>query len=38
VNTQDEIIRETMVTSGGEVVNVRVREFFKMPELARAGE
>ena len=37
VNAQDEIIRETMVTSGGEVVNARVREFFKMPELARAG-
>ncbi|MGA8432388.1 MAG: Re/Si-specific NAD(P)(+) transhydrogenase subunit alpha [Candidatus Sulfotelmatobacter sp.] len=37
VNTQDEIIRETMVTSGGEVVNARVREFFKMPELARVG-
>ena len=37
VNAQDEIIRETMVTSGGEVVNARVREFFKMAELARAG-
>jgi NAD(P) transhydrogenase subunit alpha len=36
-NMQDEIIRETMVTHGGEVVNARVREFFKMPALAPAG-
>jgi NAD(P) transhydrogenase subunit alpha len=36
-NLQDEIIRETMVTNGGEVVNARVREFFKMPVPARAG-
>jgi len=33
LNMQDEIIRETMVTRDGEVVNARVREFFKMPEL-----
>ncbi len=37
LNTQDEIIRETMVTQGGEVVNARVREFFKLPALAPAG-
>jgi NAD(P) transhydrogenase subunit alpha len=36
LNMQDEIIRETMVTSGGEVVNARVREFFKLPVLAAA--
>jgi H+-translocating NAD(P) transhydrogenase subunit alpha len=36
LNTQDEIIRETMVTQGGEVVNARVREFFKLPALAPA--
>ena len=34
---QDEIIRETMITNAGEVVNARVREFFKMPALAPAG-
>jgi len=34
LNLQDEIIRETMITNGGEVVNARVREFFKMPALA----
>jgi len=35
-NMQDEIIRETTVTSGGEIVNPRVREFFKLPALAPA--
>ena len=37
LNLQDEIIRETMVTRAGEIVNARVREFFKMPALAPAG-
>src|ERR1700758_3577531 len=37
MNLQDEIVRETMITNGGEVVNARVREFFKMPALATAG-
>ncbi len=37
LNLQDEIIRETMVTNSGEVVNARVREFFKMPALATSG-
>ena len=37
LNLQDEIIRETMITSGGEVVNARVRDFFKMPALTPAG-
>jgi H+-translocating NAD(P) transhydrogenase subunit alpha len=37
LNLQDEIIRETMVTNAGEVVNARVREFFKMPALAPAS-
>jgi len=37
LNMQDEIIRETMVTNGGEVVNARVREFLKLPALAPAG-
>lgn len=34
MNPQDEIIRETMITNAGEVVNARVREFFKMPTMA----
>jgi NAD(P) transhydrogenase subunit alpha len=38
LNTQDEIIRETMVTNTGEVVNTRVREFFNMPALATSSQ
>jgi len=37
VNLQDEIVRETLVTSGGEIVHARVREFFKLPALTPAG-
>ncbi len=29
----DEIVRETMLTRGGEVVHARVREFFSLPAL-----
>jgi NAD(P) transhydrogenase subunit alpha len=32
----DEIIRETLLTRGGEIVNARVREFFSLPALADA--
>jgi NAD(P) transhydrogenase subunit alpha len=34
LNPEDEIVRETMVTRGGEIVNTRVREFFKLPAMA----
>jgi proton-translocating NAD(P)+ transhydrogenase subunit alpha len=34
LNLQDEIVRETLVTQGGEIVNARAREFFKLPALA----
>lgn len=34
LNLNDEIIRETLVTQAGEVVNARVREFFGLPTLA----
>src|ERR1700716_1352909 len=33
LNLQDEILRETLVTQGGEVVNARVREFYSLPAL-----
>jgi len=33
LNMDDEIVRETMLTHGGEVVNARVREFFSLPSL-----
>jgi NAD(P) transhydrogenase subunit alpha len=36
MDLQDEIIRETLVTRDGEVVNGRVREFFGMPAPAGA--
>src|SRR5579859_5766453 len=31
LNLQDEITRETLLTRDGEIVNQRVREFFKLP-------
>jgi NAD(P) transhydrogenase subunit alpha len=36
LNPQDEIVRETLITQGGEIVNARVREFFKLPAPATA--
>jgi len=37
IDTNDEIIRETLLTKGGEVVNARLREFFQLPVLASKG-
>ncbi len=37
LDTSDEIIRETLLTLGGEVVNKRVREFFSLPTLAASS-
>ncbi|HUK52802.1 MAG TPA: Re/Si-specific NAD(P)(+) transhydrogenase subunit alpha [Candidatus Binatia bacterium] len=34
LNLEDEIIRETLVIRDGQIVNARVREFFKLPALA----
>lgn len=34
LDTSDEIIRETLLTHGGQVVNGRLREFFSLPALA----
>jgi NAD(P) transhydrogenase subunit alpha len=34
LNLDDEIVRDTLLTRGGEVVNARVREFFGLPALA----
>jgi H+-translocating NAD(P) transhydrogenase subunit alpha len=34
LDTDDEIVRETLLTQGGEVVNKRVRDFFSLPALA----
>jgi NAD(P) transhydrogenase subunit alpha len=38
INLEDEIIRETLLTHGGEVVNQRAREFFSLPALVAKGE
>jgi NAD(P) transhydrogenase subunit alpha len=37
LNLDDEIVRETLVTRGGEVVNARVREFFGMAAPVAQG-
>jgi NAD(P) transhydrogenase subunit alpha len=34
LNMEDQIVRDTLVTLGGEIVNLRVREFFGLPALA----
>jgi len=34
---EDEIIRETLLTRDGEIVNARVREFFSLPGLVAQG-
>jgi H+-translocating NAD(P) transhydrogenase subunit alpha len=33
LNLEDEIVRETLLARGGEIVQSRVREFFKLPAL-----
>ena len=34
----DDIIRETLLTQGGEIVNARVREFLKLPALVASNQ
>jgi NAD(P) transhydrogenase subunit alpha len=38
LDLEDEIIRETLLTRGGELVNQRVREFFSQPATVSTGE
>ena len=38
LNLEDEIIRETLLTKDGEVLNARVREFFSLPALPAASK
>ncbi len=33
INQQDEIVRETLLTQGGEIVSARLREIYKLPAL-----
>ncbi|MGA9474478.1 MAG: NAD(P) transhydrogenase subunit alpha [Terriglobales bacterium] len=35
LNLADEIVRETLLTSGGEIAQARVREFLKLPALTK---
>ena len=34
LNPEDEIVRDTLLTQGGEIVNARLREIYKLPALA----
>lgn len=34
INPADEIVRDTLITQGGEIVNARLREIYKLPALA----
>jgi NAD(P) transhydrogenase subunit alpha len=36
--TTDEIIRDTLLTTGGEIVNPRLREFYALPPLVTASQ
>jgi NAD(P) transhydrogenase subunit alpha len=36
LDLEDEIVRSTLLTRGGEIVNARAREFFSLPALANA--
>ena len=38
LSLEDEIIRETLLTKDGEVLNARVREFFSLPALPAASK
>ena len=35
LNLEDDIVRETLLTRGGEIVQARVREFFTLPALVK---
>ena len=38
LNLDDEIMRDTLLTRGGEIANARVREFFSLPTLTAPGK
>ena len=38
LNLDDEIVRDTLLTRGGEIANARVREFFSLPALTAPGK
>ena len=38
LNIEDQIVRDTLLTRAGEVVNARLREFYAMPALPAQGQ
>ena len=38
LNTEDEIIRETLLTKGGEIVNAKLRQQYSLPALAAQAQ
>jgi NAD(P) transhydrogenase subunit alpha len=38
LDAADEIIRDTLLTTGGEVVNARLREYYSLPPLVPASQ
>ena len=38
LNREDEIVRETLVTHGGEVVHPKVRELLGLPAMQAVGQ
>jgi NAD(P) transhydrogenase subunit alpha len=38
LNMEDQIVRDTLLTHGGEVVNERLREFYSLPALAAQAQ
>jgi NAD(P) transhydrogenase subunit alpha len=38
LNTEDEIIRETLITKDGEIVNAKLRQFFSLPAFGAQAQ
>jgi len=38
LNMEDQIVRDTLLTHGGEVVNARLREYYSLPALAAQAQ
>jgi proton-translocating NAD(P)+ transhydrogenase subunit alpha len=38
LNIEDQIVRDTLLTRAGEIVNVRLREFYALPALSAQGQ
>ena len=38
LNIEDQIVRDTLMTRAGEIVNTRLREFYALPALSAQGE